>query len=186
MQRILTLSLLAFVVVAASCGSGGSGSGGGAPDEQSGLAAGFVADQPSPGAETVSAGQDSASNDIVVVEINLTDTSGVHGVAFDLNYDANQADYLGYDEGSLLEEGGASVNYFVAESTPGKIVVSATRLGSGSGADADGTETVIRLTFRVEEVGASPVSFSASYVLDDAGANQMPGIGWFGGDLTGV
>ena len=184
MKRILTLFLLAFVVVGASCGSGGSG---GAAEEQSGLAASFVADQPAPGAETVSAGQDSASNDLVVVEVNLTNTDGVHGVVFDLNYDADQADYVDWDPGNLLEEGGTNVDYIVSEPVSGQLVVSANRQGGGSGADDDGTETVIFLTFRVEEIGASDVSFSSSFVLDDSALPApMAGIGWFGGDLTGV
>ena len=183
MQRTLTVLFVAFVLVAASCGSGGGTS---APTENSGLAAGFVAEETSPSAGTVSAAESDPTNDFVTVQINVTGTTGIHGVAFDLNYDANQADWVGYSEGTLLEQG-ASVSYVVSEPVPGQIVISANRQGGGPGADANGTVEVIALTFRIDEQGASQVSFDSNWVLDDSvQPAPMPGIDWYGGALTGI
>ena len=183
MKRFLTVMIVATVGFACACSSGGSGGGPG----QSGLTAGFIADQSSPGPDSVAAGQESNSIDTVTVEITVTNTDDVYAASFDLVYDASNATYLGWDPGTLLEQGGQTVNYNVSEPSAGRLVVSASRQGNVPGADAIDTRTVIELTFRVDAVGNSTITFQANTLLDSQQQpQQIPGISWFGGTLTGI
>jgi hypothetical protein len=184
MKRSVTGLMAVLFCFAAACsgGSGGGDVGGGG-----GLAAGFVAEEPSPGADTVNAGEGSTTNDLVTVLVNVTDTDGIYAAAFDLLYDADHATYVGWTPGNLLEQGGNSVFYDVGTPQTGRLVVSASRQGNVAGANASGTRTVIGLTFRVEDPGTSPITYQSNTLLD---AQQQPqpinGIVWFGGTLTGV
>jgi len=182
MNRTLTIvGMFAILAAGVGCSSGGSGGG----PVQSGLSAGFVADQPSPAADTVNASTGSANNDMITVQINVTDTAGVYSAGFDLIYDPNQVTYSGWSPGALLEQGGFAGDYLVSEIQPGQLVVSAGRVGNVPGANASGTVPVIRITFRVDQVGSSNISFQANNLLDDQ-QQPHPSIAWFGGSLTGI
>ena len=187
MKRILTGLLAVFVCLSAACGGGSGGGGGAGPGPGGGLAAGFVADEPSPGSDTVNSGQGNASNDLVTVLVNVTDTNGIYAAAFDLLYDSAQVTYVGWTPGTLLEQGGNAVIYDVGTPQSGQLVVSASRQGNVPGANVSGTRAVVGLTFRVEQVGNSPISFQSNTLLDGQQQPQpIPGIAWFGGTLTGL
>jgi len=180
---LLVLTILALGAVA--CGSGG-GSGGG-PGTPSGLSAGFTPDQPNPGSDTVSSAEGSSSGELVTVEITLTDTNDVYGASFDLTYDADAADFVGWDNGNMFEQGSHSPIYTVNEVANGQIVIVVTRQGSPPTAavDASGTRTIIELTFRLEEAGSTNVQFQSNAILDDQPLPQpLTGMSWFAGSLT--
>lgn len=189
MKYIQIACLVALLILVPACGSGG-GSGGSTPDPGTGLGAAFQTDPSAPSPtppETVTAGQSAASNNMVTIEVNVTDTDGIHGAAFDVMYDADHATYMDWSNGNLLEQGSTNVQYVVSEPTAGHLVVSANRQGTGPGADANGTRTVIELVFEVGSVGVSSLSFQANWLLDDQSLPQtMPGIAWFGGSLIGT
>ena len=160
---LLVLTVLALGGLA--CGSGG-GSGGG-PGTPSGLSAGFTPDQPSPGTDTVASAEGSSSGELVTVEITLTDTVSVFGASFDLTYDADAADWVGYDEGDMFEQGSHSPFYYVQENVNGQLVIVVTRLGASTEpVDANGTRTIIELTFRLEEPGTTIVQFQSNSITD--------------------
>jgi len=182
MNRILTGLVVALIVIGTACGGG---SGGGVIEQ--GFSAGFTAAEPTPGQDTIAAAENGSSGALVTVAITLTDTSGVYGADFDLSYDADMADWVGSSAGSLLEQGGQTPFYDVQEPTPGQLVVVATRQGAVPGADATGTVTIIELTFAVEEVGSSSISYQANIVWDDQLPPQpISGISWFGGSLDAI
>ena len=180
MKGFLTVMIVATVGFACACSSGGSGGG----PVQSGLTASFIPDQSPPGTK-VAAGQKSNSNSTVTIEITVTDTDPVYAASFDLVYDSTQATYLGWDAGTLLEQGGQTVNYNVTESA-GELVVSASREGPVPGADATGTRTVIELTFQVDVVGSSAISYQAETLLDGQQQPQPIPVNWYSGTLTGI
>ncbi|HKQ60595.1 MAG TPA: cohesin domain-containing protein [Candidatus Polarisedimenticolaceae bacterium] len=181
MRKVLIVGCLAVVT---ACGGGGSdvgGAGGGSGT----LAASFTPDQGAPGANTVSLAQGSASGDTVVVRLNLTDTSNVSGVAFDLLFDSTRLTFLGRGDGNLFEQGGASVTYQLSSPSAGQLTVGVAR-NNTTPVSAVGTKTVVTFSFRVKVVGSTPVSFAANRVTDNQAPPQtMAGINWFAGTFVG-
>ena len=184
MNRVFTGLLLVLLVVVTACG--GSGGGESTNPTPPGLIASFTADEPNPSPDTVAIAKGASSGDLVTLLVNVTNTNGVYGAAFDLLYDATMATYVGWDAGSLLEQGGHTPFYEASTPVPGQVVVAATRQGDVPAVDASGTATLIGLTFRVTKAGGSAVSFEPSaVVLDDQLQPQpLPGINWFGGSLA--
>ena len=181
MKRILAVLTVTLVVFGAACGSG---SGGG---EKSTVIAGFTADEPNPGPDTVAAAEGASNRDLVTVAITVTDTNGIFAAAFDLTYNANMASFEGWSQGTLLEQGGHNPFYQVQEPQNGQLVAVATRQGAVPALNAVGTVTVIELTFRVEEEGSSQINFQAAALLDDQVQPQpIPGIAWHAGSLDGL
>jgi hypothetical protein len=185
-MKIGTVVLLLALVTAPACGGGG-----GSPSEPGGssgpLAASFIADQPTPGANTVAMLQASKSNDVVNVYVTLTDTTGVFGTAFEVVFDDAHAAYLGFSRGAALEAGGNVPNYTVdGMTTPGRIVVAVART-NGTATNIVGSKAVIVLQFRVKLAGTYPVTLQNGIVYDAQGTPQpIPGISWFAGALQGV
>jgi len=172
------------------------GCSGGASPDRSGVVSGgqqpsvtgsFTADEPNPGADTVSLAQQQVSNDVITLRVNVTDTSGVFGAAFELQYDPSMVSFQTSAPGTLLEQGGQTVTYNVATSSPGRLVVAVQRQGtSASGANAQGTVSLVRLTFRLLGTGTSGIDFMSSPALYDAQATPqpLPGIDWYGGTFA--
>lgn len=183
--------VLAVLAAAPACGGGGGGdSVGGGPGGSPGpLAASFVADQSAPTAGDVVMTQGSHSNDVVTVNVTLTDTNGVFGVAFDATYDAGNAVYLGYSAGTALEQGGNTPIYTVngvVNGSAGRVVVAVARTG-GTTTDVSGTKTIIGLQFRVKNSGTFPMGLENGVVYDNQAAPQpLSGISWYAGALKGV
>lgn len=164
-----------------------SGSGDEAPvttgGPSSSLVASFAADRTNPDSLDVRMNPGGGAGDQLTVDVQIVDTQGVYGAGFELTYDTTVADYLGYSAGTLLEQGGRSVNYTVIESTPGRVLVSASRTGAVPGADANGAVPLVRLNFRAEQVGASDFRFDLPFLVDE-NLQDLTGIDWFGGTFT--
>ena len=186
-QRVATLAVLLVpaLVLSVACGSGG-GSDDSDPIDDNGVNAGFAADQPAPGAKTVAMSEEDTAADEVTVDVAVTDTSNVYGIAFDVTFDASNVEFEDWDAGTLLEQDGKSVDYQVEEQV-GRLVVTATRQGNVTGASAVGTKPIIRLTFRVKEIGGYPLNFDGDPTLYDGQLQpQEINVTWFAGDLTGA
>jgi len=179
-----TLVLMLTLLAAPACGGGGGGSdAGGSP---SAIAASFVPDQPTPGANTVAMAEGTKSNDIVTVNVTLTSTNGVYATAFEAVYDDAHTAYLGFVPGSALEQGGNSTNYTVNAASPGRVVIGVSRTGATT-TNISGTKVVLGLQFRVNQAGVYPVAIQNSVVYDGQSSPQpLPGISWFAGAVTGV
>ena len=147
--------------------------GGGGDDGTAGiLTASFAPDAPSPGASTVSMQAGSASATDFNVDVSVTDTNDVYGAAFDVTYDTARISYQSFDSsGSFLRDGGlgnANLSFIVdATSTPGRLIVSATRLGVQPGIDVAGTRDLIVLRFRAR------TSFTPTPITFDAGQPRV-------------
>ncbi len=183
-QPRLSGLLIALLLAATACGSSGGGGGVVTPS----LAASFTADQPSPGPDMVSLDEGSKTGNLVTVEIQVTDISGVYGAAFDLTYDPSMATFENWFSGSLLEQGGQTPAYQVNATQSGQLVISVTRQGNVGGANAVGTVTLIRLVFRVTQTGSSSISFPGIPTLLDAQTQPQPIFvsDWFGGTIVGT
>ena len=183
MNRVLTILVIAILAVGVACSSGG-GSGGGIV--QSGLGAAFTPDEPTPGSDTVSASQGPVTGDVVTIDVLVTNTNNVYAAAFDLLYDSSMATYVGWSQGTLLEQGSNATSYDVDDTQVGRLVIGAQRVGSVNGADASGSVAVIRLSFRVTSVGNSVISFQSANLLDDQQFPQpISPLDWFGGVILG-
>jgi len=186
MNRLTYCSLVICLVLATACSGGGAGGAvPGGSGNSSNIAGGFTATQPVPDPATVSMKQGTSSGDLVTIEVQVTDTGDIYGVAFDLVYDSANTTYTNWSAGSLLEQGGHNPTYQVGTSQAGRIVVVATRNGAVSGVDANGTGTIMKLTFRVEEAGAFPVQIENAALYNDQNPQPVNGINWFAGTLTG-
>ena len=168
--------------------------GGGGDDVASGiLTANFTADNPTPAAATVSMQPGSTSATDFAVRIAVTDTNDVYGAAFDITYPPAVISYQSYDSaGSFLRDGGVgapSLNFTVdAVSTPGRLIVVATRLGPLSGVNVAGTRDLIILRFRAR------TAFNPQAIAFDAGqprsvrnsANVSIPVTWSSGSAAAI
>jgi hypothetical protein len=182
MRRNLFLLTTLLLVASVACG-GGSGDVAAGPGGGSNLVvASFVADEPNPGADTVSIAESNASGNIVTLQVNVTDTNDIQSASFDVIFDDSLVEYVGHNEGSLLEQGGNAPIYAVTPSA-GRIVVGVSRQGS-TGTNAVGSRVLMNLNFRAIAVGQSSLSVVNS-VLRDGNNSSIPGVGWFGGSVVG-
>jgi hypothetical protein len=185
MRRIATFAL-ALAALGTACGGGSSdggtlGAGGGS---QAPVSAGFTADEPQPGNATVAMAESSRSGDVVTVRIDVR-AADVFGGAFDVTYDASNADFVGWSAGSLLEQGGNAPNYTVALSQNGTVVVGASRTGA-TGVAGTG-QSIVNLSFRVRRSGTFPVAFQNATLYGDQNPPQpIGGVVWHAGSLTGA
>ena len=188
-MRLGTLALSLTLLAAPACGGGGGGGAdpGGSPTP---VAASFVAEQPSPTANTVAMAEGQTANDIVTVNVTLTGTNGVYGTAFEVVYDSIHTTFLDYAPGTVFEQGGASTHYEVSSeptATPARIVIGVSRTGGATGANVSGTKTVIALQFRVRQAGVYPLTLENSVVYGSQLPPQpIPNIDWFAGAVEGV
>jgi Cohesin domain len=188
-KATMMLLLVAVLVAAPACGGGGGGSTstGGSPSP---LAASFVPDQGAPAANTVALEQGSKANDVVTVNVTLTNTNGVFGLAFEIPFDAIHAVYLGYTAGTALEQGSNTPIYNVTTNvngSSGRVIVGVARTG-GTKTNVAGTATVVGLQFRVKSAGTFPVTLDNMNVYDNQQPTPQPlsGILWFAGALKAV
>ena len=143
---------------------------------------------PTSGSVTTICGTPSGIN--VPVDIQATDTPPgelVVGAALEISFDPAVAQFL---TGSCLPGPalGAPSELLVACSVdsnfPNRLVVSVSRLGGGSGVAVTGTETLVRVSFRVGSIGTSPLAFlspndpNGSALLRETGGvpQVIPGI----------
>jgi hypothetical protein len=184
-KRVTTVMGLLVVVCLTACG----GSGGGDPaevvsDPSSTIVASYEADSPAGTANTVFTSEWDAARNYATVNVLISDTNDVYGASFDVVYDSDLADYVEYASGGLLERDGNNPFYQVQEVAAGRLVVVATRSGDVPGVDVSGSETLIRLTFRLEETGSGRIDFENANISNDVPQN-LPIQEWAGGTLSG-
>ena len=123
---------------------------------------------------------------VVTVRVQVTDTNGVYGASFEVQYDVTKVQFEGWSPGTILESGGNNPNYTV-NATNGMVVVGASRTGNAAGVDVTGTQTLINLTFRVTDTGTMPIQVINPVLSDDQLQPQpLFGISWSAGDLVGT
>jgi Cohesin domain len=179
-ESIFVSAVLLACLLASGCGgSDYSGS-------STGLHASFTAEQSAPGPASVSLEPGRATGDTIEVRVRLTDIGDVYGAAFYVVLDPVIASYVSYAAGEVLESDGQVPLYLVDAGQPGRIVVSANRLGPVGGVDVTGSRTLLTLTLRVVGVGVSGATFDSAALYDSQLQPQpMPGIHWFGGEIVG-
>ena len=186
-MKIGTLVLILALVTAPACGGGSGASPGGSPTP---LAASFIPEQPSPAANNVAMAEGAKTNDVVTINVTLTDANGVYATAFEVVYDDTHTVYLGFTPGSVFEQGGISPNYTLSTvsgaTNPGRIIVGVARTGSVA-TDVSGTKTVVGLQFRVRQAGVYPLTVQNAVVYDSQSTPQpIPGMVWFAGAVAGA
>jgi hypothetical protein len=179
--------LLGLISMVVACGGGGGGGDTVTGGPGSALSASFVAQEPAPGAGSISMSQYTAIGNVVNVNVLLTGTNNVYGAAFDVTYNPSLVRFEDWTPGVVLEQGGHSPNYTVQNPQAGRVVVGASRLGDVDGADIPGTRVLIRLVFSATAPGSSPISFQAASLIDDQFPPQdISGTSWFGGTFNAV
>jgi hypothetical protein len=173
------------VAVLASC-SGGSG-GGVIADP---VAAGFAPAAPAPAAASVTLQAGAAADDVIEVDVVLTDVAGVFSLAFDVVFDASHASYAGAIEGDFLSSGATDTEFLVT-AAPGRLIVGLSRIQDGANGvpdvDAVGSRVAATLRFRVLRPGASGLDFdpTAPRSVRTRDGILVP-TSWTGGSLTGI
>ena len=177
---------LAAAVALPGCGGGGGGGGPSEPPpppppppQSITFTASSVATTSSLGLATGTGGTSS----ILVLELRANSVTGVYGIACDLTYPSNLLTLTRAEEGAFLSGGGAPTSLQVAEPMPGVLVLGLSRLGAIGGADGSGT--LIRLTFTARAAGDGAFSFQRNRVIGSDGLG-LPGIGWAGGTVRVV
>lgn len=187
-MKLGSLIVLLALVAAPACGGGSGASPGGSPTP---LAASFVPELSSPTANDVAMAEGAKTNDVVTINVTMTDASGVYATAFDVVYDDAHTVFVGFTPGSVFEQGGNSPNYTVSPvngaTSPGRVVVGVSRIGN-TATNVSGTKTVVGLQFRVKQAGVFPLSIQNAIVYDShqPDPQSIPGIAWFAGAVTGV
>jgi len=186
MRRVLVVALPLLLLAATACSSGGGPAPGPGPGSNT-LNGAFTPELANPGPNTMSAAEAGTAAELVTVAIQVTDMQNVFGSAFDLVYDPTLATFVGWSAGSLLEQGGNSPLYQVSATSSGRLVVGASRSGAVGGADANGTVTLIHLTFRMNVAGSSLLTFQNTSVEDNSNPPQaIPGLTAAGGTLSAI
>jgi hypothetical protein len=185
-RTILSLSAIVLIFLTA-CGGGGGAEvtnpGGGSTL----VGADFTPDNNNPGSGTASMQKRSASSNLATVNVGITGVDNLYAASFDVVYDPAKVEYSGYSAGTILESGGHTPRYDVQDTGQGRLVVVAQRIGAVPGVDVTSTQPLIRLTFRVSEIGVSRLDFENANLTDDQIPPQnIAGISWSGGTISGV
>lgn len=182
---VLVATLLAF-----ACGGSDGGTTGGIIDDGGGsnlLALGFVPGADAAAPDRVRMTEGAATANLVTIPVQVTDTDGVYAAAFDVVYDPAVADFVQWTQGSVLESGGAAVQYQVQEVRSGRIVIGISRQGGVPGVNVSGTGTLVNLTFRAVNVGNGSAAFESAALLDSSvPPAPLAGIEWFGGTFESI
>lgn len=183
MRRFTTGCFLGLLALATACGGGGDGSGGVTTPP---LLASFTADEPSPGADTVAMAEGSKSGDSVTVSVNASQVTNVYAAAFEVTFDSSKLSYVGHSAGTVFEQGGHTPTYQVGNPSPGRLVVGVSRNGSVSAVNVSSPAPMIRLSFRVKDVGAFRLTYQNVNLYDGQAPPQpKPGITWESGVVAG-
>jgi hypothetical protein len=180
--------LFAIALAVASGCSGGSSS---SDDDRDNILASFLASSTSPGMGDVTMAEGDALNNLVTVEIGLTDMTDVFAADFQVEWLDGPVRLMGWSEGPLLSKDGESTSFTVTETSPGLLRVQATRIGTADEVDAVGTEVLLILDFRVRRKGEIPLAFrppdpsNPREITDSLGAVVSGGT-WAGGRFLGV
>lgn len=184
--NLLLITLMASIIV--GCGGGGGddaappGGGGGTGT----FSASFTADNPTPGADSVSMDQGSASGARVTIDVNITDTQDVFGGTFDVTYPSSMVNYVGQTDGNWNDSCGSNRSTTVTQPTPGQLSVVSQCLNPAGSVNVTGTRRFVSLIFDVTAVGSGSVSVSNAALQNDSNPPQdLGGITWDGGTIVG-
>ena len=186
MKRLFVWSVLVVVVPSlVACGGGGDSTGdvinnGGGSTT---LSASFVPDLPAPGPGTVSLQPGSSSGNVITVDAMVTDIAGVYSAGFDVVFNPLQVEFVGRSAGQMLESGGASVAYTAQVVGSNRVVVGVSRVGVVSTTDAVGSETLVRLTFRLSRSGSSALVIQNADLFDSQ-VRSKPNVTWAAGMVS--
>jgi uncharacterized repeat protein (TIGR01451 family) len=124
----------------------------------------FTANNPSPGASTLSLAPGTVSGTSFDVRVHVTGIQDFFGAAFRLTFDPTVADFTSFlSTGSVIVGGGATTRFDVFEVSSGVLDVLATREGSGvAGVDVNATSLLVTLRFTAldETAGAEPFTIT--------------------------
>ena len=175
-RRTLRSALVLLVLTA--CGGGG---GGGSPTEPTPPPPpppGITFTPSGGGANSISLGAGAATNQTTLfLEVRANSVTDLYGVAFDLHYPNAVLQYVRADDGGFLGGG----TFQVAESTPGTLVVGASKLGSVTGSAGSGV--LLILEFRATAAGNGTFTFADNTAFNAAGS-PMSGLTWAAGTVT--
>lgn len=193
LRAFAALVLASGFALAPSCGGGGG-------DVVRLLVALFTPEEPAPGPGTVSLQAGEVSNDVFEVRIMVTEVSDFFGASFRVAFPAGSVRFLSWDtSGSFLLDAPATASdvFFKVDATssPGQVIVVATRLqnpsGTMPGVDVTGPpRELLSLTFQATREIPSPgqpLSFADPREVRDS-AQPPPGnliqVDWPGGTVT--
>ncbi|MDH3784530.1 MAG: cohesin domain-containing protein [Acidobacteriota bacterium] len=143
---LIVLGILLTLTTA--CGGGGGGGGAVIPP---GLVAAFAGGNPTPGAMTINMTSGPSNGSTFSILVNVTGIPDFFGAAFRVTFNGATASLAGSSAaGSFIDVGGATVNFNAVESTPGTVLVNATRQGMVAGVSPAATDLLITLTFNAD------------------------------------
>jgi len=181
-MRTGRISIAALAVFAACGGGGGGGSSG--------------PTAPPPGIRYSSAGS-TAGNSIVLaegagttvtslrLEVRAQNFTDLFGTGFDLLYPTNVLTFTSAAEGTFLS--GASTSFQVRETSPGRLVIGLTRLGSAGGVSGTGVlATLVFTSVGVNGSGSFTFDENKAFTIGRSIAEEIEGVVWVGGSVTVV
>lgn len=181
-MRIGKLPTIGVMLLAACSGGGGGGSSG--------------PTAPTPGIRYTSSGSTAADSIVLAegagstattlrLEVRAQQVTDLFGVGFDVVYPTNVLSFASATEGPFL--GGTSTSFQITETTPGRLVVGVTRLGTAGGVSGSGV--LVNLVFGTRGVaGSGAFSFdeNRAFTVGRSVAEEIPGVVWVGGSVTVV
>ena len=168
------LLLLAAAVLLTACAGKEEDDGGGDPLSCT-LNTGFVGRSIATG--TIILQLSSATCGNLDLDVVFSGISNVFTVGFDITYPAAILTFDGFTSGPLLKQGSPATPPFfsVTESSPGRLVIFASRFSPAGAVDSAGASTLMTLSFSADAIGQGPVVFDLSsspvedQVLDESG-----------------
>lgn len=186
MRGLLTMTALLVLGIGTACSGGG-----GADDvlnPPGPLTLSFAPQTSVPAQGSIALVEHDHTGDRIVLEVRVTDVANVHGGSgFSLLYDPTTVRYVDYVEGTVLEQTGGPVNYFVADQVPGRVLVSVITLAADS-ADVSGGMPLVYLVFEAKEAGSTAVQFDPADswlqgMTPPGPPEEIAGLQWLGGTL---
>jgi hypothetical protein len=179
-HSLTCLVVLASLTLVAACGGGGGGNNNPTPPPPPAGITYTAAGNPTTGALTLQAGEVTATQ--LTLRLEARAVTGLNGLACDVVFPAGLR-YESFVAGEALTSDGASQSIQVIENPVGRLVIGATRLGSGGGlASAQGT--VLSLRFASAATGSGSIAFQSPTAFDGRGGSL--GVEWVGGSVNVV
>jgi hypothetical protein len=180
-RTVAIAGVLVSVLLGAACGGGSDGGG----VVQPAACVNFTAAQ-APGAGKVVAREAAGSTcSARTIEVIVTDVSDVFAAGFVAAFDPARVRFVSASaNGSFLAAGGAQVN-LQAEAQGGGVTVGISRVGTSTGANAAGSQVLVRLTFAPVAAGASQLSLNNGQLFGSETPPQpKAGLTWSGGSFV--
>lgn len=149
----------------------------------------FTPDAAPPGADSMTLQVGSTADDVVTLDVVITDTDGVFSAEFDLAFDPLDAVYLASEEGDFLGSDGADTQFLVTVGA-GRVVVGLARVQDGTGTvpdlDVTGSAILASFQFRLLRLGSSRIEFDPGRPRTVRSRDGVPrSVSWSGGSFVG-